>query len=214
MNSLDQRKFGFVAIALVVIGVGIYFYQQSSDQKEQEAKTALYQIQKTSEEETNALPAKDREAGVALDVDTKFPKTVAALQKMISDKSVSARVLFEAGLKLGNLYLAHQQPAKAIAPLKTANQNAKTSFQKASSFYLVGVASERAQQWKDAIDAYQKGAAENIEGLKGECFIGLIRANMKAGDQAQAKLFAEKVNKDLAGTKYVETANQLVKGGK
>ena len=211
-NLLDQRKLGFLIGALVLAGVGIYFYQDSADKKDQAGKTALYQVQKNFEEETAALPEADRTAGVPLDVDSKYNKTVAGLNSMLSEKKASARVLFEADTKLANLYLDHNQADKAVAVLKNIGDYANSGFQKASGFYLLGVAHERVSQFKEASDAFDKGLSQNVEGLKGELFLGMVRTSLKLNDKGRAKLYLEKMNKEVAGSHAAEAADEMVKG--
>jgi uncharacterized protein YpmB len=55
MNFFTQKNIIIMVSITFVLGVGTYFYQQSCDQKEQTAKSALFQIQKTLETETAAL---------------------------------------------------------------------------------------------------------------------------------------------------------------
>ncbi len=211
-NLLDQRKVGFLMGALVLAGVGIYFFQDSADKKEQEAKSALYQVQKTYEEETTALPEAERAAGTTIDVDGKYAKTVAGLNQMLSEKKAPTRVLYEAQMKLANLYLEHNQADKAAAVLKNVKDNAKSDFQKATGLYLLGVAYERNNQFKEASEAFESGLSQNVEGLKGELYLGMIRSSLKLGDKGKAKLFLEKMNKEVAGSKAAEMADEMVKG--
>ncbi len=167
-NLMDQRKLGMLAGLLVLMGVGIYFYQQVTEKKDQEGKTALYKVQKTFEEENTALPEADRAAGVTLDVDAKFSKTVAELNGMLNSKAASSRVLYEAGVKLASLYLDHGQADKSIDSLKKVVSFSNSSFQKASAYFLLGTAEERAQKFDDAFKTYESGLSQNIDGLKGE----------------------------------------------
>lgn len=212
-NLLDQRKIGMAFGALLLVGVGIYFFQQNAEKKEQDGKSALYKIQKTFEDEMKAIPAAEQNVS-KMDVDAKFPKTVSELNGVIAAKSASPRVLFEATVKLGTLYLDHEQADKAAAVLKNGVQFAKTPLQKASQFYLIGVAMERSQQFKDALAQFQEGANLNVDALKGELLLGMVRMSLKLNDVEKAKLFAEKINKELPGSKAYEVANSLVQGGK
>ena len=209
-NWLSTRRLGILLGLMVVSGVGIYFYQQVTDKKDQEGKTALYKIQKTYEEELNALPEGQRGAGVALDVNVKFSKTVAELNGMLTSKTATARVLFEASMKLGNLYLEHGDPAKAAAAFKQMPEYGKSAFQKASGYYLLGSAQERANQPKDAIQSFQQGLSKEVEGLKGEFLVGIIRSLVKSNEAEQAKTFLEKLRKDLPGSKALEVGESLI----
>ena len=211
-SSLDQRKVGLLIGALIVLGVGIYFFQQSADKKEDAAKSALYQVETTYDSEQKALPEPDRAAGTALDVDAKFPKTVSGYKEMLTSKSAPSRILFEAGVKLGTLYLGHNQAEKAIPVLKETKLATSSAFQKATLFYLLGTAEERASQFKDASVSYQTGVDANVDGLKGELMLGLVRTSMKMNDKEKAKLYYEKMNKDLNGSRSTQMAAEIVKG--
>ncbi len=211
-NFLDQRKLGMIFGALILIGAGVYFYQQAADKKDQEGKSALYKIEKTYEEESKAIPEADRAAGVAFDVDAKYSKTVAELNGMMSAKTAPARVLFEAGIKLGTLYLDHGQPEKAVATLKQVLNFSGTSFQKASTYFLLGTAEERAKQFSDAMKSFESGINEKVDGLKGELLLGMVRTSLKLNDKEKAKLYLERMNKEVAGSHAAEIADELVKG--
>jgi len=211
-SSLDQRKLGILAGVILVLGVGIYFAQQASEKKEQEGKTALYQIENTFQDEEKAIPEADRTVGVTLDVDAKFPKTVTGLNEMLTAKKAPERVLYEVGVKLGTLYLDHNQADKAIAAFKHVVANSTSSFQKASANYLLGVSEERANQFKEALETYQVGLKVNVEGLKGELLLGMVRMSVKLNDKEKAKLYLEKMNKEVAGSHSAELAAELVKG--
>ena len=211
-NLLDQRKIGIIVGALVIVGAGIWFFQESSEKKNQEGKTALYQVQQTFDTEYGALLPAEREIGAKVDIDSKLPKTVTALNGLLSAKTVSHRTLFEAGVKLGSLYLDHGSAEKAATVFKNTTQFASSSFQKASGFYLLATAQERASQFKEALASYQESMNEGVEGLKGDDLLGMVRMSIKLGDKERAKLFLEKLNKEVPGSKAAETADSLVKG--
>ena len=211
-NLLDQRKMGMLFGTLVLLGVGIYFFQQASDKKDQEGKSTLYKIEKTYEEESKAIPEADRSVGAVLDVDAKYSKTVAELNGMMSAKTAPSRVLFEAGVKLGTLYLDHGQAEKALTPLKQVLDFSSSSFQKASSYFLLGVAQERSKQFAEATKSFEAGLSQNVEGLNGELLLGVVRMSLKLNDKNKAKLFLERMNKEVAGSHAAEVADELVKG--
>lgn len=212
-NLLDQRKIGTAFAALFLIGIGIYFYQQSADRKEQEGKSTLYKVQKTFEEEMKAIPVAEQNVS-KMDVDAKFSKTVSELNGILASKTAPARVLFEANVKLGTLYLDHEQAEKAVGVFQSGSSFASTSLQKASRAYLLGVAFEHSSKFKEALDSFQAGLSENAEALKGELLLGMVRTSIQLKDLEKAKLFVEKINKELPGSKTFDSANALVKGGK
>jgi len=210
--SFDQRKAGILLGVVLVAGIAVYFTQQAADKKEQEGKNSLYLVEKTYEEELKAVPDADRQVGTTLEVDSKFPKTVSGLNEILAAKKAPSRVLYEAGIKLGTLYLDHNQSDKAIGVLKGLKTEASSSFQKASLYYLLGTTEERASQYKDALDSYQSGLSSNVDGLKGELLLGMVRTSLKLNDKEKAKLYFEKMNKEVAGTRPVQVATELLKG--
>ena len=209
-KSINPSTVWTIVGALTVVGFCIYFYQQASDQKDQEGRSALYKVEKTFEEELNAVPASDRAPGVPLDVDSKFSKTISELNGMISAKSAPARILFEAGLKLGGIYLDHGKAEQAVAALKATTGFSKTGFQKASAFFLLGSAHEKAKQFKEALEAYQQSVSQGIDALRSEAMLGMVRVDLKLNEKEKAKLFAEKLNKEFPGSKPAQEAEALV----
>ena len=198
---------------LLVIGVGTYFYQQSCEQKEQTAKSELYQIQKTIESEAATLSEAEKTPGTKLDVDAKFPKSISELNKMISSATAPALVKIEAGMKLGTMYLEYGKDdslPKAIEVFKKVSELGKTSLQKSTAFYLLGTAEEHSNLLKEATDSYQKALTQNYEGLKGEILLSLVRVSMKANNPAQAKTFADQLSKEAPGSRATEAAQKLI----
>jgi tetratricopeptide (TPR) repeat protein len=210
----DRRRVGILVGIVIAAGIAVFFAQQVSEKKEQEGKSALYKIQKTFEEEQKSLTDAEKQAGASLDVDARYSKTVSELNGLISAKSANDRVLFEASLKLGTLYLDHLQFEKASTALKASAGFAKSGLQKASSQYLLGVSYEQNQKFKEALEAFQSGISQNIEGLKGELLLGAIRASLKLNDREKAKKYSDQISKDLKGSKAVETAEALLKEAK
>jgi tetratricopeptide (TPR) repeat protein len=208
-NFMDKRKVAIIAVILFVLGIAIYFYQQNSAHQTEAGKSALYQVQKSFELEMAALPEADRAAGVDFDVDAKFPKTVAGLNELLTKHSAPSSILFEAGFKLGALYLDHGQTVKAVAALKQIPALAKTDFQKASGLYLLGTAQLSANQTQDAVASFEAALTKNVDGLKGEVMLSLVRVHLKLNQKEKAKLYSEKIAKDLPGTAYAKTAEEM-----
>jgi len=210
----DRRRVAALAVLVVLAGVGVFFAQQVADKKEQEGKAALYKIQKTFEEEEKGLPDSEKEPGSAIDVDARFSKTVSELNGLLSAKTASARVLYDAAMKLGTLYLDHLQYEKAVSAIKSGADFAKSDFQKASARFLLGVAQEQNRKFTEALDAYQSGLACKVDGLKGELLLGAVRVSLKLNDKAKAAKFSEQLGKDMKGSKAAEAAEALVKEAK
>ena len=212
MESLMTSKNIFILVALIVLGgAGTFGVQRYLETKEMESKSALYRIQKTFIDENTAVPEKDRAPGVTLDVDASYPKTVAELNAMASASGTPKRVGFEAALKLGNLYFEHNQFKKAETAFQKAASLAGTSFQKATALYFWGLSQEKYGDAKQAITQFQAGLGENVEGLKADLLLGLVRLNLKAGDASKAKVFSERLNKEMQGSKQAELAQSWVK---
>jgi len=210
-DIVNKRMVSILVVILIILGVGVHFYQQAADQKEQAGKTALYEVQKTYETETTALPQAERAPNAELDVDAKYPKTVSELKKMLAEKKAPNSVLFEAAFKLGTLYLDHGQTAQAVSALKEITQFGKTDFQKASGFYLLGMAQERAKQFQDAIASFQKGLKSDVSGMNGEFLLGMIRSHLKLNEKEKAKLYVEKLNQEFPGSAAARTAEELMR---
>ena len=213
MNLLNQKNIIALVSFVIVAGVGTYFYQQSCDQKEQAAKTALYQVQKTFESESATLTEAEKATGSKLDVDSKFPKTVAELNQLLSSNTNPERIQFEAALTLGTIYLEYSKDDslnKAIEALKKVSNFGTTKFQKATAFFLLGTAQERANLAKDAADSFEKALNQNDEGLKGELLLSLVRVSLKANNPTQAKTFSDRLNKEEPGTRAAQEAQKLI----
>jgi TolA-binding protein len=210
-NLFSQRNIGIVIAFLVIAGTGTYLVQQNLEKKEQEAKSALYKIQKTFMDENKAIPESDRDAGVTLDVDAKFSKTVSEMKGMLAAKTAPSRILYEAALKLGTLYLDHNQFEKAVQTLKETDSLASSHLQKASAKFLLGIALERAGQAKEARETFQSGLNENVDGLKGELLLGMVRMSLRLNEKDKAKLYSEKLSKDMQGSREAEMAQTLLK---
>ena len=210
----DRRRVAILAVIIIAAGVSVFFSQQVSEKKEQEGKSALYKIEKTFEDEQKALSEAEKGVGAALDVDSRFSKTVSELNGLIAAKSANSRVLFEAAMKLGTLYLDHLQFEKAVVALKTSGEFAKSGLQKASAQYLLGIAFEQNQKFKEALESFQAGLSQNMDGLKGELLLGAVRTSLKLNDREKAKKYSDQIAKDLKGSKAAEAAEALLKEAK
>lgn len=212
MESLLTSKNLFILIVLIVLGGATTFgVQRYLETKEMDSKSALYRIQKSFLDENAAVPEKDRTPGVTLDVDASFPKTVAELNAISAASGTPKRVGFEAALKLGNLYFEHNQFKKAEPAFQKAVSLAGSSFQKATALYFLGLSQEKNGDAKAAITQFQSGLGENVEGLKADLLLGLVRLNLQAGDASKAKVFSERLNKEMEGSKQAEMAQSWVK---
>ncbi len=213
MNFLNKKNISIMVSLVLVAGVGVYFIQQSNEKKEQSAKSALYQVDKSLDAEIALLTEVEKASGSKIDVDVKLPKTVAELNKIVSDQSLTAQVLFEAAMKLGNLYSDHPTEhsfERAIAAYKKAISFAKTDFQKSTACYLAGMAFEQQGMLKESEEQFKTGLAVGYEGMKGEMMLAMVRVNVKTKNTTQAKAFADKLNKEQPGTRAAQEAQKLI----
>ena len=51
-----------------------------------------------------------------------------------------------------------------------------------------------------------------MDALKGDDLLGMVRMSLKLNDKEHAKLYLEKLNKEVPGSKAAETADALIKG--
>ncbi len=213
MNFFDKKSISILISLVLVAGVATYFIQQSFDAKEQTSKNALFEIQSTLEAETAALPASEKDKGSKIDVDQKFPKSVAALNEMINSKAQAKSVLFQASMELANLYLDHPAEGssdKGMAALKKASEFASSDFQKVSSLYLLSGVQEQMNQLKQAEETLKLALAEGYAGMNSELMLSLVRVSMKVQNTAQAKTYSEKLNKEAPGSRAAQEAQKLV----
>jgi tetratricopeptide (TPR) repeat protein len=207
----DRKRLTILGGVLVLAAVAVFFGQKWFEKKEQEGKSALYRVQKSLEEEQATLTEAEKAPGVALDVDARFPRTVAGLNDLLTGKTGGGRESFQAGVTLGSLYLDHLQTEKAQSVLEAGAAAARTSLQKASSRYLLGLAYEQGSKFKEALGSFESALSENVDGLKADLLLGAVRVSLAAGDSEKAKKFAERLSKDLPGSPASETAEALVK---
>jgi TolA-binding protein len=210
-NWFDRKTLLMGCAALVSMGVGTYFYQSFVEKKEEEGRSALYRVQKVYEEERNSVPESERSAGSSLDVDSKFSKTTTELAQILNQKKIGERGLFEAAHRLGVLYLEHRQAEKAVSAIQQGVGFARSEIQKASLQFLLGAALEQTGKFEEALLAFQNGLSQNVDAMKPEFMLGIMRMQIQKKDLSQAKKTSEQIAKDLPGSKAVEVAKQLLK---
>jgi tetratricopeptide (TPR) repeat protein len=213
--NLNRQSVGVILGVLVVLGLGIYGYQSYQGKKEAEGRAALYQANQVMDEEVKALSEADRNLMNAKDagfsVDQKLSKTVTELKAILNSANRNTQTRFEAAFKLGTLYLDHGQSKAATEVFQTALNQAGTSFQKSSLFWLMGMAHEQGQAIAEANAAYLQGVQKGIDGMKGAFYLALVRTYNKLNQKDQAKLYSEKLNQEFPGTAWVTEAQELLK---
>jgi TolA-binding protein len=207
----DQRRIGALVAVFLVLGFGVYFVQQSQEKKDQEGRSAIYKVMKTLEEEEKAISDAEKIPGAPVDVDARFSKTVAELKGLLAAKSGNNRVLFDAAMKLGSLYLDHGLAEKAIPGFQSATGFAKTDLQKSASGYLLAVSFEESSKWKDSVQAYESALKNGPDGLKAEILFALVRNELKLNEKEKAVAFSDRLKKEHSGTKAADAADALMK---
>lgn len=206
-----RRNILVFALTLAGVGTGTYLYQRQSEQKEQAGKAVLFKAQQAFESEFQALSEEERGVGVELDVDSKFSKTVSELKELLKRSDSTSRVRFEAALRLGSLYLDYRRPDQAVEFFKTGAGDASSSFQKATAEFLLGTAQERNRMFQEARVSFERGIGRNVEALKADFLLGMVRVSLQLKDSAQAKNFSDRLMRELPKSKAAEIAKSLVK---
>jgi TolA-binding protein len=210
-NWFTRRNILVLALVLVGAGGGTYLYQHQAEQKEQAGKALLFKAQQAYENEIKGLSEGERGGGIELDVDDRFAKTTAELKSVISRADAPSRIRFEAALRLGSLYLDFRHPDRALEFFKTGSMTAKSSLQKASADYLLGTAQEQSRMFKEAMESFQRGVGQNVEALKADFLLAMVRVSLQLKDTVQAKTHSDRLNKELPKSKAAETAKSLLK---
>ena len=177
MDSLLQNRKLLLGVlgmfALLGIAAGIFVNRQ--DQKESEAKNALYAAQKEMATEARALqttaPKNPAEAGAVdfkrISVSEKLPRTVAALQS-VTTKYPGSRSSHEAEVLLGSLYLKHGDAQVAQGWFEQAASSARGAFEKSVAYLNLGSVQEGQSRFKEALESYEKGASQGETATYGE----------------------------------------------
>ncbi len=203
-----------LTLVLGALGAGTFVFQRQAEQRDQAGRAVLFKAQQAFESELQALPEGERGVGVSLDVDSRFSKTTSELKALLGRTDASARIRYEASLRLGSLYLDYRHPDRAVEYFKGAADAAGSSFQKATAAFLLGTALEQSRMSKEAMETFQLGIRQNVEALKSDFLLGLVRVSLQLNDSAQAKTFSEQLSRELPKTRAAEFAKTLLKDAK
>lgn len=204
--TLNSKNMISLVVALIVLGVGVYSYQNHQEQKEDAGRSALYQAQKTYEEELKTIPEAERNQ--PLDIATKFPKTVAAYQH--AQTVGTDQTKFESAYQLAQVYLLHQSYDGALQALQGAQEHASGNFEKTSVLFLKGRIYEVTQKYSEASQTFNQALSKGFEGLKAEIFSGLVRSYFKEGQKEKAKTYLEKFKKDFPKAQDLEPLEKML----
>ena len=69
-------------------------------------------------------------------------------------------------------------------------------------------------KWIKTNNDVQDGLTQNIDALKSEFLLGLMRTHLQLKELDKAKLVSDRITKELSGSKALETATALLKAAK
>ncbi len=208
-NLISVRNLVILAVALGLVSTGLYFYQEGEAKKLAMTRDAIFEAQKSFEEEVKALPETSKVPGVKLDIDAVFAKSTAAL-KDVAQKGSAKQGRFEAAIRLAGMYAEHDKGGQALEWAKVAESNASTDFQKSSANIIIANALESANDFDKAKESLDKIISSKADPLKGEAYVSMIRLLVKNNKAAEAKTYLEKLKKLTFASGAVSRAEKLV----
>lgn len=230
-DGLAQRPGLVIAgvIGILLATVGTVTFINRSESRSEEANNALYQAQKSLEQETqtwaNSLsPAPSPTPGKAApthppnpnevdyrkaDVDTRFPRTLQKLQGVIA-KYPGTRAAFEARMALGSLYYDHGEPAQAVSWYAKATGSAPGGYDRALAYASLGYAEENAGKAREALESYQKALSLGEAGInKGDLLLSVARCYELLKDSSKARSTYDQITSQMPNTEQAKTAEVL-----
>lgn len=144
-----------------------------------------------------------------LNVDETYKKTVTEM-KEVTEKFSGTRAAFEALVSISNLYLNHQETAKALPWLEKATQAAPSSFEKSLALYSLAVAQEDQNQCDTAVKTFDEILNLGVESIKGEALLGKARCHTVLGQKDEAIKSYERVQKELKDTSFSKKADTKI----
>lgn len=225
---------GAIAI-IVTIGAAVSFYTSRRDSRNEAAQSAFFLALKEHEAELktvaqNLSPAaaapvaatgKEKKAPAQaaqpkeatpeealykpLDVDAKFPKTVARYQELIQKHS-GTRAAFEALLALGSMYLEHGQATKASPWFEKAVADAPNPYEKSLAGLSFGRSLESEGKYADAVAAYEKALGQAEASMKGALLLAIARNHELLKDGAKARATYDRILAQLPNTEAAKDA--------
>lgn len=214
--------------ALVLVAAAAAFMVERGSRASEQAQGELFLARQTLDKElaeiagrnkdgvntntkTKTPPAKALGAEafeyMAFDVDAKLPEALKKL-KAVAEKHGTTRAGFEARLTIGNLYLNHGHPEKAVSWFNSASEAAPDTSEKAFSWAAAGYAHESAGKWAEAILSYEKALNFGVAGIRGEVLLGLARSYEAEKDVAKARATYDRVLSEMAGTSAAKIAER------
>lgn len=230
-DGLANRP-GLVIAGVVVILVataGIVGYINHSESRSQAANGALFQAEKTQEQEmktwaaseappspTPAAPGKTAPPAAANqvefqkgDVDARFPETLKKLQGVIAQYP-GTRAAFEARMAVGSLYYNHGEPEKAIPWYQKATTSAPRGYDRALAFSSLGYAEENAGKPQDALQSYQKAMSLSEPGIdRGDLLLSVARCYELLKENSKARSTYDQITSQMPNTEQAKMAELL-----
>lgn len=226
---LDNRRalaIGVLVVLAVAVGAGVL--ANLKERREAAASSAFFEAREllvgeakvvaselaTTRAKTVAPGAKVEEANepnpaavdfAPLDVDAKFPKTVAKLRE-VARAHAGTRAGYEAQLLLGQIYVRHGQPALGLPALEVAVQAAPAGMEKALALRALGVAQENSGNAAGALNSYDQALKSGQDGLRADLLLSLARTQETAGKATEASATYDKVVAEFPGTDTARSA--------
>jgi tetratricopeptide (TPR) repeat protein len=228
-NALAKRpKVLLAVLAGVVVAAGVAMaVTNQKETKTAAARDALFEAHRTLEDQLKKLaeaekpavppPAPGKEAPKAppadpdsvafkkLDVDAQLGDAVKQLTG-VAEKYSGTRPAFEASLDVGDLYLRHGDPAKAVPWYQRATQGAPDRLGKALAWSSLGYAQEGAGQLKDALQSFEKSLGTGEKSVKGDVLLAIARTQEGLQDPAKARSTYDQIISQLPNTDYARQA--------
>lgn len=190
--------FGGIA-GLFLLGVGGAFYAQHREARNEAARNALYLAEKSLEKDAKAT---------AGPVETQYADSIQKL-KGVESGFGSGRAVFEARLKLGDLYLNHGDPNQASTWYIKAVDVAPGRLEKGLALSALAYAQENLEKPNEALQSFQKALNLGEASLKGDLLLGIARCYSAMQDSAKARSTYDQILTDLPNTEYSRTAEIL-----
>jgi tetratricopeptide (TPR) repeat protein len=234
-TALSKRPKVLLGIALAVVGasgvaVAVMNQQES---KASAGRDALFEAHRTLENQLKALaeaekpaPAKDAKAAKdakeakdakalpadpesiafkKLDVDAQLGDSVKQLTA-VSERYSGTRPGFEASLDLGDLYLRHGDPGKALGWYEKATRSAPDRLGKALAWSSLGYAQESSGKLNEALQSFEKALSSGEKSVQGDVLLAIARSHEGLNDSAKARSTYDKIVAQLPNTDYARQA--------
>jgi tetratricopeptide (TPR) repeat protein len=214
-----------VIVVIAALGIATAVSHLRSE-KAKVAREAYYVATQAYEQELKALtptpaptpvPSKDKKAAPVpaapkdeveyqqMDVAKSFPKTLAALDSVLTNHK-GTLAAFQAEMLYGNLYMDHGSAASAVPHYAAAVTQAPEALEKMSALFSLAEAQESSNQCADAVKSIDQALATGVATLKGDLLVTQARCYETLKDSAQAKKVYDRIVMELPNTPFAKIA--------